>query len=98
MVRKVNEARTPMGGVYTLEEINELIIKMKNQLQRLSSVYANADDISSRMIWTSKMKSKYQSAYQSAAQAYKELSDCVAYMIEFETDAEVNFTEEEDWE
>lgn len=98
MVKKLNEVRTPMGEVNTLDPINDLIQRLKSQLARLSSVYANADELATYRDWTSTMTNKYLSAHQSGAKALSELSACVAYMIEFEAEAEANYTgDDEEW-
>lgn len=97
MVKRLNEVRTPMGEVNTLDPISDLIKRLRSQLDRLSSVYANADELATYRDWTSLMTSKYLSAHQSGAKALSELSDCVAYMIEFEAEAESNYTDDEDW-
>ena len=99
MVKKLNEVHTPMGEVNTLDPIGDLIKRLRSQLDRLSSVYENADELATYRDWTSLMTSKYLSAHQSGVTALSELSECVAYMIEFEAEAEAesNYTDDEDW-
>ena len=98
MVKRLNEVHTPMGEVNTLDPIGDLITKLRSQLARLSSVYANADELATYRDWTSTMTNKYLSAHKSGAKALSELSACVAYMIDFESEAESNYTSDnEDW-
>jgi hypothetical protein len=75
----------------TLEPIKTLIYQMKNNLAELSSIYANADNASSRIKWTATMKAKYESAYEEGLVALQQLRSCVEYMTEFEAESESNY-------
>ncbi len=79
------------SDIDTLEPIGTLIYQMKNNLVELSSIYANADDTSSRIKWTGTMKNKYESAYEEGLVALQRLRSCVEYMTEFEAESESNY-------
>ena len=62
MIKFIKEdtvANTP-----NLEKIGSLISQMKSKLSMLSSTYANADDMSSRMSWNKKMINEYQKGFE----------------------------------
>lgn len=75
----------------TLEPIKTLIYQMKSNLAKLSSIYANADELSSKIKWTATMKNKYESAYEEGLTALQQLRSCVDYMTEFEAESENNY-------
>lgn len=75
----------------TLEPLKTLVYQMKNNLAKLSSIYANADETSSRIKWTDVMKNKYESAYEEALTALQKLRSCIEYMKEFEGESESNY-------
>lgn len=78
------------ANIYTLEPIGTLIYQIEDNLRRLSSTYANADDLSSRINWTDKMKNQYNVIYEKGLTALQELRSCTDYMVEFEAEAESN--------
>lgn len=90
MIKLIKE-KSNVPDFYTLEPINTLIYQMQNNLAKLSSIYANADELSSQIKWTTTMKNKYESAYEEGLEALKQLRSCVKYMTEFEAESESNY-------
>ena len=98
MVKRLNEDRVPMGEVNTVTPIGTLLPKFRKNLQDLSSIYANIEDITSESTdWTVPMQHAYREAFDKGIHALHDLMECVDYMKELEAEAELNYASDEDW-